>query len=95
MSNVVRMPNPAGRVTEIIVMEPRQFEEMPQVIQALRQGKPVLLNLTTMSLEQAQRAVDFVVGGTYCLEGNQERIGQSVFLFTPSSVQVQLNIQAA
>jgi len=70
MSNVVRMPNPAGRVTEIIVMEPRQFEEMPQVIQALRQGKPVLLNLTTMSLEQAQRAVDFVVGGTYCLEGN-------------------------
>ncbi len=64
MSNVVRMPNLASRMTEIVVMEPRQVEEMPQVIQALRQGKPVLLNLTTMSLEQAQRAVDFVVGAT-------------------------------
>ena len=90
MSNVVRMPYPASRMTEIVVMKLRQFEEMPQVIQALQQGKPVLLDLTTMSLEQAQRAVDFVVGGTYCLEGNQEQIGQSVFLLTPSYVHLRL-----
>ncbi|MFM8004166.1 MAG: cell division protein SepF, partial [Dolichospermum sp.] len=43
---------------------------------------------TIMDPDQAQRAVDFVAGGTYALDGHQERIGESIFLFTPSCVQV-------
>ncbi len=39
--------------------------------------------------DQAERAVDFVAGGTYALDGHQERIGESIFLFTPSCVQVR------
>ncbi len=42
-----------------------------------------------MDPDQAQRAVDFVAGGTYALDGHQERIGESIFLFTPSCVQVR------
>jgi cell division inhibitor SepF len=61
---------------------------MPQVIQALRERKSVVLNLTIMDPDQAQRAVDFVAGGTYAIDGHQERIGESIFLFTPSCVQV-------
>jgi cell division inhibitor SepF len=72
----------------VVVMEPRSFEEMPQVIQALRERKSVVLNLTIMDPDQAQRAVDFVAGGTYAIDGHQERIGESIFLFTPSCVQV-------
>jgi cell division inhibitor SepF len=48
----------------------------------------VVLNLTLMDPDQAQRAVDFIAGGTYALDGHQERIGESIFLFTPRSVQV-------
>ncbi|MFP3787051.1 cell division protein SepF, partial [Burkholderia sp. SIMBA_024] len=33
-------------------------------------------------------AVDFVAGGTYAIDGHQERVGESIFLFTPSCVQV-------
>jgi cell division inhibitor SepF len=69
-------------------MEPKSFEEMPQAIQALRERKSVVLNLTMMDPDQAQRAVDFIAGGTYALDGHQERIGESIFLFTPSCVQV-------
>jgi len=58
---------------------------MPQAIQALRERKSVVLNLT-MDPDQAQRAVDFVVGGT-TLDGHQERIGEYL-LFTPICVQV-------
>ncbi len=89
MSNVVRLPKAINSIMEMVVMKPRAFEEMPQVIQALRERKSVLLNLAMMTPEQAQRAVDFVAGGTYSIEGNQERIGQSVFLFTPSCVQLK------
>ncbi|PZV16159.1 MAG: cell division protein SepF [Leptolyngbya sp.] len=88
MSNVIGMPGAVNGISEVVVMEPRSFEEMPQVIQALRERKSVVLNLTIMDPDQAQRAVDFVAGGTYAIDGHQERIGESIFLFTPSCVQV-------
>jgi len=87
MSNVIGMPN-SNNPNEVIIIEPRSFEEMPMAIQALRERKSVILNLTIMDPDQAQRAVDFVAGGTYAIDGHQERIGESIFLFTPSIVQV-------
>jgi cell division inhibitor SepF len=88
MSNVIGMPGAANGLSQVMVIEPRSFEEMPQAIQALRERKSVVLNLTMMDPDQAQRAVDFVAGGTYALDGHQERIGDSIFLFAPSCVQV-------
>jgi len=88
MNNVIGMPGAINGISEVLVLEPRTFEEMPQAIQALRERKSVVLNLTIMDPDQAQRAVDFVAGGTYALDGHQERIGESIFLFTPSCVQV-------
>ncbi|BAZ09628.1 hypothetical protein NIES4071_14380 [Calothrix sp. NIES-4071] len=88
MNNVIGMPGALNGISEVLVLEPRTFEEMPQAIQALRERKSVVLNLTIMDPDQAQRAVDFVAGGTYALDGHQERIGESIFLFTPSCVQV-------
>ena len=88
MNNVIGMPGATNGISEVVVVEPRTFEEMPQVIQALRERKSVVLNLTIMDPDQAQRAVDFVAGGTYAIDGHQERIGESIFLFTPSCVQV-------
>jgi cell division inhibitor SepF len=86
-SKVIDMPI-AGGISEVIVIEPHSFEEMPQVIQALRERKSVVLNLNIMEPEEAQRAVDFVAGGTYAMDGHQERVGESIFLFTPSCVKV-------
>ncbi|GAB1542968.1 cell division protein SepF [Scytonema sp. NUACC21] len=88
MSNVIGMPGAMNGISEVLVLDPRTFEEMPKAIQALRERKSVVLNLTIMDPDQAQRAVDFVAGGTYALDGHQERIGESIFLFTPSCVQV-------
>lgn len=94
MSNVIGMPGAINGVSEVVVMEPRTFEEMPQAIRALRERKSVVLNLTIMDPDQAQRAVDFVAGGTYAIDGHQERIGESIFLFTPNCVQVSTQLGA-
>ena len=87
-SNVVGMPGISNSSSEVSLMEPRSFDEMPQAIQALRERKTVILNLTMMDPDQAQRAVDFVAGGTYAIDGHQERVGESIFLFAPSCVSV-------
>lgn len=88
MNNVVRMPRAVNSIASVVVMEPREFEEMSQAIQALRERKSVVLNLTLMAPELAQRAVDFVAGGTVAIDGHTERIGENTFLFTPTCVQI-------
>jgi len=87
-TNVIGMPGITNTVAEVMLMEPRSFDEMPRAIQALRERKTVILNLTMMEPDQAQRAVDFVAGGTYAIDGQQERVGESIFLFAPSCVTV-------
>jgi len=87
-TNVIGMPGISTAVAEVYLMEPRSFDEMPRAIQALRERKTVILNLTMMEPDQAQRAVDFVAGGTFAIDGHQERVGESIFLFAPSCVTV-------
>ncbi len=87
-TNVIGMPGISSAVAEVYLMEPRSFDEMPRAIQALRERKTVILNLTMMEPDQAQRAVDFVAGGTFAIDGHQERVGESIFLFAPSCVTV-------
>lgn len=87
LNNVVGIGMAHGK-SEMVLIEPKSFEEMPQVIDALRSRKSVILNMTLIRQEEAQRAVDFVAGGTYAIDGHYERIGDNIFLFTPSCVQV-------
>ena len=61
-SKVVGMPGISNSSSEVSLMEPRSFDEMPQAIQALRERKTVILNLTMMDPDQAQRAVDLSLG---------------------------------
>ena len=82
------MPGISTGTAEVSLMEPRSFDEMHGAIQALRERKTVILNLTMMEPDQAQRAVDFVAGGTFAIDGHQERVGESIFLFAPICVTV-------
>ena len=93
-SKVIGMPGISNSSSEVNLLEPKSFDEMPHVIQALRERKTIILNLTMMEPDQAQRAVDFVAGGTYAMDGHQERVGESIFLFTPSCVNVTSSFPA-
>jgi cell division inhibitor SepF len=88
-SNVIGLPQiSSNTVTEVVVMEPHKFDEMPQVIRILRERKSVILNLNVMDPDEAQRSLDFVAGGTHAIDGHQERVGERIFLFTPNCVKV-------
>ena len=89
-SNVIGMPGISSELSEVIFMQPRNFDEMPRAIQALRERRTIILNLTQMAPEEAQRAVDFVSGGNFATDGSQERLGEGIFLFAPSCVKVTL-----
>jgi FtsZ-interacting cell division protein YlmF len=72
----------------IRLFEPRDFDHVPQAVKAIRNGDAVVVNLTMMEPDQAQRAVDFVAGGAFYGEGHQERVGEAIFLFASREYEV-------
>lgn len=88
VNNVIGMPNRANGVSEVVILQPRSFEEVPQAVKLLRERKSVVLNMMLMDPDQAQRSVDFVAGGVFAIDGHQERLGENIFLFTPNVVQI-------
>ena len=84
--NIIGLPaNPAS---EVVVIEPRSFDEALAILDNLRSRKAVILNLMGLAPDQSQRLVDFVSGACHALDGHQEKIGESIFLFTPSNVTI-------
>jgi cell division inhibitor SepF len=81
-------PNPGHWGAEVVLMQPTSFEAVQEAVMALRDHATVLLNLSSLPPEQAQRAADFMAGGAFALDGQQERLGESVFLFAPHFVHL-------
>lgn len=86
-TKVVDHPS-AAPSSEVLVIEPRMFEESVEIVEHLRSRKSVLLNLHMLDNEQSQRVVDFLSGACHAIDGHQQRIGDGVFLFAPSSVVI-------
>lgn len=88
---VVNHPNFKGH--EMMVMEPRSFEESLEIVNSLRNKKTIVLNLRLLDKEQSQRIVDFLSGATHAIDGNQQKIGEGVFIFTPSNVSISVEAE--
>ena len=73
---------------EVVVFEPRSYNESVTIVEALKERKTVILNLQLLDREQSQRIVDFLCGCTHALDGDQRKIGDSVFIFTPSNINL-------
>ena len=77
-----------NRSMEIVVLEPRSFDEARAGADHLKSRRPVIVNLKDTDRDLAKRIVDFTCGVTYAVDGQMQRIGDEIFLFTPSTVTV-------
>jgi cell division inhibitor SepF len=85
---IVGMPRLAPGQSEMILLQPQSFDEMPDAVAALRERRSVILDLTMIDLDHAQRCADYVAGGAFAMDGHYRQIGHNVFLFTPNSVHI-------
>ena len=81
-------PSPPNGWHDVLVFTPEHFEDALEAVLAVREQHTVVVNLSRMEPELAQRTADFVCGGVHALDGHQQRIGHNVFLFAPASVQI-------
>lgn len=89
---VVTHPNYKGY--EVMVLEPRSFGEAAQIVQNLKERKTIVLNLHLLDREQSQRTIDFVCGAAHALNGKPQKVGDMVFVFTPSNVTLSVDAAA-
>lgn len=79
--------------TEVIICEPREYKESVEFVKHLKDKKSIIVNLNLLDANDAVRLVDFLCGATHALNGNQRKISENVFIFTPMSVSLSAESQ--
>jgi cell division inhibitor SepF len=76
------------RAAQVHVTNPTTFNDVEEVGEKFRSGIPVIMNLAGASESVAKRMLDFASGLIFGLDGRIERVGDRVFLLTPSGLNV-------
>ena len=74
--------------SNIIMVEPKNHGEMRKVIDYLKQGQTVAVNLEGISSEDSQRILDFFSGAIYGLNGSIHRWHGDLFLLAPEGHKI-------
>lgn len=79
------VPTPAAKPQ---VVQPTSFNDVQQVADRFKTSNPVIINLQGVSRDLSRRLIDFASGLCYGLGGTMERVADSVYLLTPTDVEV-------
>ena len=87
-TKVNNVPNNA----QMVLFEPRSFEEAEEIAKHLKQRRACVVNLHRLQRDYAQRTIDFLTGVVFALDGTIQKIGHNVILCTPKNVNVSGDI---
>ena len=85
-----------ARQTRITVRRSVQtFDDARRAADGLKDGQQQIVNLEQTPADMAERITDFLNGATYALDGSVEKIGEQVYLYTPSTVTIDIEDRPA
>ena len=77
-------------MSRITTIHPKTYDDAQMVGRAIRDGIPVVLNLTGVAEAVAYRIVDFSAGVVFGVRGSIERVTPRVFLLSPAQVNIKV-----
>lgn len=83
---VVSMPQP--QQIKMKIAKPTNFDQASDVIMQLKEKNAVVLNLEYVSKDVARRIVDAVCGAAQALDGNMEKVSNSIFVVAPYNYDI-------
>ncbi|MCR5747865.1 MAG: cell division protein SepF [Lachnospiraceae bacterium] len=92
-SKITQMPKKSrdgsySRGKGVMVVKPTKVDDAMVVIDTLLENRTVVVNMEGIPTGMAQRILDMVMGANAALEGHFEQISKSIFIVTPSSVDI-------
>ena len=73
---------------KMVLIEPKNFEECPKLVDSLKGRRPVIINLEKIETAEARKIFDFMSGATYALNGNVQKVANNIFIFAPENVDI-------
>ncbi len=82
--------NAFGMQTEsnIVMFEPTNFKDIQQIVDCLKQGQTLAVNLQGIAEADSARILDFLSGAIYGLNGSIHRWQGDLFLLTPEGHKI-------
>ncbi len=72
----------------VVFFYPKTYAEAQRLIDYIKQGESVMLNLDDVSEAEAQRMLDFASGAIYAVNGSIQRVSGNIFLLTPEGLNI-------
>ena len=85
-NKVVSMPQP--QQIRMKISKPTNFDQADEIVTQLKEKNAVVLNLEYVSKDVARRIVDVVSGAVKALDGNIEKVSNSIFVIAPYNYDI-------
>ena len=79
---------PGMQQVKVIISQPSTFEQSEEICEHLKDKKSIIVNLEYVNKDVARRIVDFISGAVYGLDGNIQKISNSIFLVAPFNYEI-------
>lgn len=86
-NKVVSMPKP--QQIKMQISKPTSFEQANEIIAQLKNRNSIVINLEYVSKEVGRRIVDVVSGAVRALDGNMEKVSNSIFVVAPYNYDIE------
>ncbi|MFY9177665.1 MAG: cell division protein SepF [Caldicoprobacterales bacterium] len=77
---------------KVVVYQPLSFDDTQDIIDNLKNRKPIVVNLDALDADLAQRVLDFISGAVYSLDGTIQKVSRGIFVLAPSNIDIVGNI---
>ncbi len=73
---------------DIMNFKMTKYEVTGEICNYIKNRKPVVVNMQHLEKESAQRALDYLTGATFALNGSVEKIADNIFIFSPEHISI-------
>ena len=85
-NKVVNMPQ--TQQVKMVICQPTTFEQSENICSLLKEKKSIIVNLEYVNKDIARRIVDVVSGAVHALDGNLQKVSNSIFLVAPYNYDI-------
>ena len=75
------------------MIKPASVEDSKAIVDTLLENRTVVINLEGITVEAAQRIMDYTSGANAALDGHLQKISRNIFIVTPRSVDISGDFQ--
>ncbi len=84
--NVAMLPGMQN--VRVVISQPNSYDQASEICEHLKGKKSIIVNLEYVNKDVARRIIDFMSGAVYALDGNIQKISNSIFLIAPYNYEI-------